>query len=113
MAIILRKDFITGDFPQPILYVDTMNESGIISEMINITMVHIRNNSDREEVVISKREYYTAKDYNDILQCKSDGFWMLFSEKDGILSLYKSIAVRVYCNTVIKLIIYDKLSALV
>lgn len=93
MAIVLRKDFIKtlseSDVPYPLLYVDTINENGIVNEMYNLTMAYIRTNIEEEDSRQYKREDFIAKDYNDIYYNKTDGFWILYDKNNNILSLFK------------------------
>jgi len=88
MAVILRKDYNNLTTEQyPVLYVDSINESGYISEMFNITMSFIRIRDSHE--IICNKDKYIATDTNDILINKNNGLWVVYDEKLHTVTLYE------------------------
>lgn len=104
MATILKQNYkndISDGTPQPIIYVDSINDTSYIKEMNSIIVKYIRQNiGSNDEQKIVKKINHIAKDYNDIYYNKKDGYWIVCDDKNKSITLYiKQIATGFLYNS--------------
>lgn len=96
MATILKQNYkndtIDGTL-QPIIYVDSVNDTSYIKEMYSIIVKYIRQNNmninkNNDDQKIVKKTNHMANDYNDIYYNKKDGYWIIFDDKNKSVTLY-------------------------
>lgn len=108
MAIILRTPYLqeVAGAIEPVEYVDSINKENFVSEMYNICIKYIRENTvDSDKKVITfKRKNFTAKSENDIYYDKTDGFWMIANEKERVITLFKrkTLVGRIYNSILVE-----------
>ncbi|VBB17618.1 hypothetical protein YASMINEVIRUS_81 [Yasminevirus sp. GU-2018] len=92
MATILRTSNLPGapdsEIKVPVIYVDSINCDSYNSEMHNICVRHIRENTVSKDDSF-KRDEHIAKDENDIYYKKKDGLYYIPNEKTRTFVVYK------------------------
>jgi hypothetical protein len=92
MSVILKKDY-PNEEEYPILYVDTINESSYMTEMVSITVKWIRENLD--EIRETKAINHIALTEQNI-RTKKDGYWFVTNDKYKMLTLYRKKTILGY-----------------
>lgn len=107
MSIIFKTIYVNNvvTIQEPVIYVDTINENGYISEMTNIMIRYIRN-LQQNDVKSLKNEIkiqdYLAKDICDV-QKKKDGLWIVYDAKTKTTTLVEKTTSLgyIYNSTII------------
>lgn len=96
MAAILQTIYKGNGIPEStksIMYVDTINKDGIMTEMYSYCIKYIREHStsklitNPDQIVQFKKEQFVAKDENDIYYNKIDGYWIV--NNDDAITMYE------------------------
>ena len=107
MATIMKFD-LENKTNIPILYVDSINKSSYIEEMINYIIRYIREITNKS---IDNRNDYIVSSIDDIHKKCDDGYWIIIDEKEVVL--YKKELSKgnfynsVYVNEIFKLKSYE------
>jgi hypothetical protein len=90
MSIIFKKEENKPEYP--FIYIDSINTSSYMKEMISYTLKHIREVSGADyfdSITDLKPSDHMAKNEQQIYKSKKDGFWIVTDELYDTLTLYK------------------------
>ena len=107
MATIMKFD-LENKTNLPILYVDSINKSSYVEEMINYIIRYIREITNKS---IDNRNDYIVSNVDEIHKKCNDGYWMIIDEKEVVLykrEISKGIFYdSIYVNEIFKLKSYE------
>jgi hypothetical protein len=110
MAAILQSIYKSDGVAEPtksVMYVDTINKDGIMTEMYSYCVKYIREHStsklitNPDQIIQFKKEQFVAKDENDIYYNKSDGYWIVDINANIMMYEKKTLYGRFYNSTTV------------
>jgi len=110
MAAILQtiyKGDGTSEPTKSIMYVDTINKDGIMTEMYSYCVKYIREHStsklitNPDQIIQFKKEQFVAKNENDIYYNKLNGYWIVENNDTIIMYEKKTLYGMIYNSTVV------------